>query len=119
MTQRGAPSPALCAHSNAVSSPVEIAPLRPGIRSHIRIAPTTGGRRVARTPIWLDVDPRPLDWNGPVGRLFTRFPDAGLDRPIIDHFEHAARLHRDRIAVRDAQSALTHGELWDGLSGLA
>ena len=31
-------------------------------------------------PAWLDVDPRPLDWNGPVDRLFTRFPDSALDR---------------------------------------
>ncbi len=70
-------------------------------------------------PVWLDDDRRPLDWNGPVDRLFTRFPDSALDRPIIDHFEHAARLHRDRIAIRNTETALTFGELWDGLSGLA
>jgi amino acid adenylation domain-containing protein len=70
-------------------------------------------------PAWLDVDRRPLDWNGPVDRLFTRFPDSALDRSIIDHFEHAARLHRDRIAIRNTETALTFGELWDGLCGLA
>jgi non-ribosomal peptide synthetase component F len=70
-------------------------------------------------PVWLDDDRRPLDWNGPVDRLFTRFPDSALDRPIIDHFEHAARLHRDRIAIRNTETALTFGELWDGLNGLA
>lgn len=42
-----------------------------------------------------------------------------MDRPIIDHFEHAARLHRDRIAIRNTETALTFGELWDGVSGLA
>src|SRR5258705_10650905 len=75
--------------------------------------------RVAGMPAWLDDDPRPLDWNGPVDRLFSRFPDSALDRPIIDHFERAARLHRERIAIRDAKTALRFGELWDGLSGLA
>ena len=70
-------------------------------------------------PAWLDDDRRPLDWNGPVDRLFTRFPDSALDRPIIDHLEHAARLHRNRIAIRNAEAALTFGELWDGLNGLA
>ena len=70
-------------------------------------------------PVWLDDDRRPLDWNGPADRLFTRFPDSALDRPIIDHFEHAARLHRDRIAIRNTETALTFGELWDGLCGLA
>lgn len=70
-------------------------------------------------PAWLDDDRRPLDWNGPVDRLFTRFPDSALDRPIIEHFEHVARLHRDRIAIRHAETALTYGELWDGVCGLA
>ena len=70
-------------------------------------------------PAWLDDDRRPLDWNGPVDRLFTRFPDQDLDRPIIEHFERVARRHRDRIAIRDAETALTFGELWDGVSGLA
>jgi acyl-coenzyme A synthetase/AMP-(fatty) acid ligase/thioesterase domain-containing protein/acyl carrier protein len=75
--------------------------------------------RVARMPTWLDDDRRPLDWNGPVDRLFARFPDPALDISIIDHFEHAARLHRDRIAIWNTETALTFGELWEGLSGLA
>jgi len=70
-------------------------------------------------PAWLDDDRRPLDWNGPVDRLFTRFPDSALDRPIIDHLEHAARQNRNRTAIRNAEAALTFGELWDGLNGLA
>ena len=68
---------------------------------------------------WLDDDRRPLDWNGPVDRLFTQFPDSALDRPIIDHLEDTARLHRNRIAIRTTEAALTFGELWDGLNGLA
>jgi amino acid adenylation domain-containing protein len=68
---------------------------------------------------WLRVDPRPLDWNGPATRLFTRFRDQSLDRPIIEHFERVARRHRNRIAIRDANTALTFGELWDAVSGLA
>jgi amino acid adenylation domain-containing protein len=70
-------------------------------------------------PAWLQNDPRPLDWNGPVDRPFTPFSELALDRPIIDHLEHAARRHRNEIAIRDADTALTFGELWDGLSGLA
>jgi len=70
-------------------------------------------------PAWLDDDRRPLDWTGPVDRLFPRFPDSALDRPIIEHFEQAARLHRGRIAIRNTETALTYGELWEGLCGLA
>jgi acyl-coenzyme A synthetase/AMP-(fatty) acid ligase/thioesterase domain-containing protein/acyl carrier protein len=72
-----------------------------------------------RTFAWLDDDRRPLDWNGPANRLFTRFRDQDLQRPIIEHFEHVARRHRGRIAIRAADTTLTFGELWDGVSGLA
>ena len=72
-----------------------------------------------RTLAWLADDPRPLDWNGPADRLFTRFRDEDLQRPIIEHFERVARRQPDRIAIRDANTALTFGELWDGVSGLA
>jgi amino acid adenylation domain-containing protein len=68
---------------------------------------------------WLQDGQRPLDWNGPTGRTFIRFADEDLDRPIIDHFERAARRHPDRVAVTDAASSLSYAELWDGLSGLA
>jgi amino acid adenylation domain-containing protein len=67
---------------------------------------------------WLEDDQRPLDWNGPIDRRFAPF-DQVLDRPIIDHLESVTRRHRDRTAIRDASNALTFGELWDGLSGLA
>jgi acyl-coenzyme A synthetase/AMP-(fatty) acid ligase len=72
-----------------------------------------------RTFAWLKDDQRPLDWNGPADRLFTRFRDQDLQRPIIDHFERVARRQRGRIAIRNADTALTFGELWDGVSGLA
>src|SRR4029453_14564433 len=64
-------------------------------------------------------DARPLDWNGPANRLFTRFRDQDLQRPIIEHFEHVARRHRGRIAIKAADTPLAFGELWDGVSGLA
>ena len=68
---------------------------------------------------WLEDGKHPLDWNGPTGRVFTRFRDEDLDRPIIDHFERAARRYRNRIAVTDLDTSLSYAELWDGVSGLA
>jgi acyl-coenzyme A synthetase/AMP-(fatty) acid ligase/thioesterase domain-containing protein/acyl carrier protein len=78
-----------------------------------------GALDTVRTFAWLADDRRPLDWNGPADRLFARFRDRDLERPIIEHFERVARRQRDRIAIRDADTALTFGELWDGVSGLA
>src|ERR1700677_5166159 len=43
---------------------------------------------------WLDDGEHPLDWNGPTDRIFTRFQDEDLDRPIIGHFERVARRYR-------------------------
>jgi non-ribosomal peptide synthetase component F/thioesterase domain-containing protein/acyl carrier protein len=68
---------------------------------------------------WLEDSKHPLDWNGPADRIFTKFRDEDLDRPIIDHFERVARRHRNRIAVSDSDTSLSFEELWDGLSGLA
>ncbi len=70
-------------------------------------------------PAWLNDDPRPLDWNGPVDRGFTRFGAEALDRPVIETFESVALRHRERIAIRDGRATLTFGEIWDGVSGLA
>src|SRR5262245_4831403 len=67
----------------------------------------------------LEDDPRPVDWNGPATRLFTRFRQQDLQRPIIELFERVARGQPGRIAVREADTSLTFGELWDGVSGLA
>jgi acyl-coenzyme A synthetase/AMP-(fatty) acid ligase/thioesterase domain-containing protein/acyl carrier protein len=78
-----------------------------------------GGFDMFRTLAWLEDDRRPLDWNGPVDRIFRRFRDRDLQRPIIEHFERVARRRRGRIAIRDADTTLTFGELWDGVSGLA
>src|SRR5439155_9555056 len=72
-----------------------------------------------RTFACLEDDRRPLDWNGPANRLFTRFRDQDLQRPIIEHFERVARRQRGAIAIRAADTSLTFGELWDGVSGLA
>ncbi len=72
-----------------------------------------------RTSGWLDDDRRPLDWNGPTNRLYTRIRQHDLERPIIEHFERVARRQRSRIAIREADTAVTFGELWDGVSGLA
>jgi amino acid adenylation domain-containing protein len=68
---------------------------------------------------WLDDGQHPLDWNGPTSRIFTRFRDEDLNRPIIELFERVARRHPNRIAVTDADTSLSYSELWDGLSGLA
>ena len=85
----------------------------------LRTAPLRGSPDIVRTFEWLEDDRRPLDWNGPSDRLFSRFRDQGLQRPIIEHFERVARRQRDRVAIRDTDTALTFGELWDGVSGLA
>jgi len=68
---------------------------------------------------WLEDGKHPLDWNGPTGRIFTRFRDEDLDRPIIEHLERVSRRHPNRIAVTDSDTSLSFSELWDGLSGLA
>ena len=68
---------------------------------------------------WLEVDPRPLDWNGPATRPFRRLSDQDLQRPLIEHLERVARRHHGRIAIRDASTTLTFGEVWDAVSGLA
>jgi acyl-CoA synthetase (AMP-forming)/AMP-acid ligase II len=68
---------------------------------------------------WLEDGKHPLDWNGPAGRIFSRFRDEDLDRPIIEHLECVARRLPNRIAVTDSDTSLSFEELWDGLSGLA
>src|SRR6187397_629439 len=73
----------------------------------------------SRTFAWLADDPRPLDWNGPADRPFTRFRDQDLQRSIIEHFERVAQRQRGHIAIKDADTALTFGEVWDGVLGLA
>src|SRR5258708_838058 len=91
----------------------------PSSRADARTKLVHGDIDMCRTFAWLEDDRRPLDWNGPADRLFTRFRDQDLQRPIIERFERVARRQRDRIAIRDADTALTFGELWDGVSGLA
>jgi len=78
-----------------------------------------GALDTSRTFAWLADDPRPLDWNGPADRPFTRFRDQDLQQSIIEHFERVAHRQRGRIAIKDADTALTFGEVWDGVLGLA
>ena len=68
---------------------------------------------------WLEADTRPLDWNGPSTRPFRRLRDEQLEQPIIQQFERVVDRQRSRVAIRDAHAAVTFGELWDGISGLA
>ncbi|HJZ71568.1 MAG TPA: alpha/beta fold hydrolase [Vicinamibacterales bacterium] len=60
-----------------------------------------------------------MDWNGPATRIFTRFRDEDLQRPIVEHFERVARRQRNRVAIREADTELTYGELWDAVAGMA
>src|SRR5215469_15088362 len=85
----------------------------------VRTAPLDGGLGTFPTFAWLEDDWRPLDWSGPVNRLFTRFRNADLRRPVIEHFERIARRHKRRIAITEGDTRLTFGELWEGVSGLA
>ena len=87
--------------------------------SEVRADLLEGAFDTCRPFAWLEDDSRPLDWNGPTTRLFTPFRNQALQRPIIEHFERVARRQRSRIAIREANTALTFGELWDGVSGLA
>src|SRR3954470_2570871 len=87
---------------------------------------STGGGTLLRdagdtvpTIAWLADDPRPLDWNGPVDRPFTRVRHQDLDRSFVEHFERVVQQQRGRVAIADGDTALTFGELWNGVSGLA
>jgi non-ribosomal peptide synthetase component F/thioesterase domain-containing protein/acyl carrier protein len=68
---------------------------------------------------WLEDGKHPLDWNGPTGRAFLEFGESDLDRSIIHHFERVARQYPERIAIRDSDTSVSFGQLWDGLCGLA
>jgi len=81
--------------------------------------PARGGSAQSAGLEWLEHGSRPLDWNGPTSRVFTRFQDDDLNRPIIEHFERVARRHPNRIAVTDSDTSLSYAEVWNGLSGLA
>ena len=53
----------------------------------------------------------PMDHGGPVDRPFEYFPYTALDRPIVEHFEAAARRFATRVAVSDRTRDLTYSEL--------
>ena len=61
---------------------------------------------------WLDDGKHPLDWNGPAGRIFTRFSDEDLDRPVVEHLERVARRYPNRFAITDSETSLSFEELW-------
>jgi amino acid adenylation domain-containing protein len=88
-------------------------------RADARTALLPGALGASRTLVWLDDDRRALDFNGPANRLFARMRTKDLQRSIIERFEQMARRHRGRVAVTGADTALTFGELRDGVSGLA
>ena len=81
----------------------------------------TGGSAAAELESleWLEDGKHPLDWNGPTGRVFSRFRIEDLDTPVIHQLESVVRTHGNRVAVTDAETSLSFAELWDGLSGLA
>ena len=89
------------------------------LRADTRTGPWDGVLDTFPAIPWLETDRRPLNWNGPATRPFTRFRDENLQRPIIELFARVARRERSRIAIREANTALTFGELWDAVSGLA
>src|SRR5262249_54825353 len=78
-----------------------------------------GARDLFETFAWLEDDRRPLDWNGPATRPFRPFHNQDLQRPIVEQFHRVVRRERGRVAIREGDTALTFGELWDGVSGLA
>jgi hypothetical protein len=89
------------------------------LRGNTRTDLANGALETFPAVAWLEDDGRPLDWNGPATRAFAPFRDDNLQRPIVEQFEQVVRRQRDRIAVREADTVLTYGELWDGVSGLA
>src|SRR5258708_38279331 len=78
-----------------------------------------GGSAQSAALEWLEDGRHPLDWNGPTSRIFTRFRDEDMDRPIVDRFERVARRDPNRIAVTDSNTSPSYGELWGGPPGLA
>ena len=91
----------------------------PKLRRECSLLGNTFGAAEFENLGWLDDPKRPLDWNGPTGRIFNKFGDDDLDRSIIEHFGGVARRHRDRIAIKHLDTSVTFAQLWDGLSGLA
>jgi amino acid adenylation domain-containing protein len=53
----------------------------------------------------------PLDYGGPVDRLFEVFPGSALEGSIIDRFEAIARRFGARLAIQDSSVSLSYAEL--------
>ena len=68
---------------------------------------------------WNDQSDFPLDWNGPIDRLFDAFPEESKERPIVELLEVVVRRFPERIALSGPEASLTYAELWRALCGLA
>jgi len=62
------------------------------------------------TAPWLDRSNYPLDWNGPVARVFAPFTERDLAQPIAERFAAMARAHPERIAIDDGETRMTYRE---------
>jgi amino acid adenylation domain-containing protein len=65
---------------------------------------------------WNDQSGFPLDWNGPINRLFDAFPDEAKARPIIELLEEVVHRYPERIALADPAGSITYAELWRALA---
>ena len=61
----------------------------------------------------------PIDHGGPVARPFEPFPYAALDGSIQARLQLMVQRHAGRLAVQDAQTSLTYGELADQAGRIA
>jgi non-ribosomal peptide synthetase component F/thioesterase domain-containing protein/acyl carrier protein len=72
----------------------------------------------APEPEGLELEPRPLDWNGPVDRPFLPPVPQDLELPIIQQLERVVRRQADRVALSDARSSVSFVQLWESICGL-
>jgi acyl-coenzyme A synthetase/AMP-(fatty) acid ligase/thioesterase domain-containing protein/acyl carrier protein len=68
---------------------------------------------------WSDQSNFPLDWNGPVGRPFERFPDEAKAQPIAHLLAAVVRRHPDRVALLGEGTSISYAELWREVGGWA
>jgi amino acid adenylation domain-containing protein len=79
-----------------------------------------GGSTPGAVLSWNDAsDNIPLDWNGPVDRVFDVFPDEAKARPIIELLEASVRRFPERVAIVDSAASMTYTEIWRASAALA
>ena len=61
----------------------------------------------------------PIDHGGPVARAFEPFPYMALDGSIQARLELMVQRHAERLAVQDAETSMTYGELADRAGRIA